>query len=249
MTWSSRRARGPSRGRRPSPPILRLGRRSYHVSLSGGRARESTASTCGESPIASGTPDGLGWLTTVPGGRRPRGRPRRSRSTPGAPPWRSSPGCTRCRPDDAARPSAGELGEGRDARRRRRARSRRSRPSSRTIHPSRSRADRRTRRRPTSTRGSLPPPVMPPSHSPVPSPAGQAARADSPCRRLRGDHVVERAGPLSCSVQSAVDTPDAKASRGTPSARSQRQVMLPDEGCGRLRPAFRARARGPRHRS
>ena len=72
------------------------------------------------------------------------------------------------RPLATARPSAGPAPEAPVFwPSRRRGRSRRRRSSSCTIHPSRRRADRRTRHRLRSTPACVPPPVMPPSHQPV----------------------------------------------------------------------------------
>ena len=71
--------------------------------------------------------------------------------------------------------------------------------------------------------------------------AGAVARVGE-ASTVRSDPPKEAAmtssngeGPLSWSVQRAVDMRDATASCDCPSVRSQPQVMLPDEGCGRVR--------------
>src|SRR5262249_718733 len=80
-----------------------------------------------------------------------------------------------------------------------------------------------------------PEPATPPSHLPVPSLAWASRsiwRSGPPT--VAASTQSNGAGPLSCSVQRAVDMPAAKASAGSPSVRSPWQVMLPDDGVGRI---------------
>src|SRR6188472_285727 len=81
-----------------------------------------------------------------------------------------------------------------------------------------------------------PAPATPPSHLPVPS---LAWASRSICRSGPPTEAASTqsngAGPLSCSVQRAVEMPAARASCGCPSVRIQLQVVLPDEGWGRFR--------------